>query len=113
MSQLTPETARDAVIEAARDRLARLESIATSGDPAESDVRLAIVILVAEILRDVEALVTEPLFQARKQKLHRSLPRITCCKNRKKLAGFVDAFCADASRVLPSLRNFDPENPPW
>lgn len=113
MSQLTPETARSAVIETARDRLARLKAIAKSGDPAEYDIRLAIVILVAEILRDVETLVTGPLFQRRKLKLHAALARVSTCKDGKKLAGIVAAFCADANRILPFSRAFDPENPPW
>ena len=113
MNQLTPETARSAVIETARDRLARLEAIAKSGNPAETDIMLAIVILVADILRDVDVLVTEPLLQARKQRLHGNLPRIACCNDGNRLAGIVDAFCADARRILPSTRTFDPENLPW
>ena len=93
--------------------MARLKSITSTGDPAERDVRLAIVILVAEILRDVEVLVTEPLFQERKQRLNSSLPRITCCKDGKRLAGIVADFCADASRILPTPPTFNPANPPW
>ena len=113
MSQFTPETARNAVVETARDRLARLESITSTGDPAERDSRLAIVILVAEILRDVDALVTESLFQARKRKLNCQLSRIASCKDRDKLAAIIGAFSAEASRILPALCTFDPANPPW
>ena len=113
MSQFTPETTRNAVVNTVRDRLARLESITSTGNPTEAETRLAIVILVAEILRDVDALVMEPLFQARKRKLNCQLSRIASCKDRDKLAAIIGAFSAEASRILPALCTFDPANPPW
>lgn len=113
MNQITPKSARSAVIDAARDRLARLNAITKTGDPTETDVRLATIILVAEILRDVEVLVTEPLFQPRKQKLNCQLSRVASCKDREKLAAIIGAFSAEASRILPAHHTFDPANPPW
>lgn len=113
MNQLTPSTARESLVSAARDRVSRLQSMAQPTDAVDIELRLATVILVAEILRDIEVLVTEPVFQKRKLKLHAALARVSTCKDSNRLAGIVDAFCADANRILPFNRAFDPDNPPW
>ena len=113
MSQLTPSTVRESVVKNAHDRITRVKAMASSVEAADIELKLAIVILVAEILGDVETLVTEPLFQKRKRELHAFLARVTACKDNRKLAAIIKAFSENAMRILPSTLTFDPENPPW
>lgn len=113
MKQLTPSSIRESVIQNAHERIAILRTVSKSIDASDIDLRLSTVILVAETLRDVEALVTEPLFQTRKQRLHAALPRIASCKDGRTLATLIKSFSADAANILPRVCPYDPDNPPW
>lgn len=113
MNQLTPSTVRESALRAAHDRVTKLEAIAHAGDAWDTDLRLATTILVAEILRDVETLVTDTLFKARKRQLHRTLSRVAVSKDREKIAPVIAAFARDAKRILPGIATFDPADPPW
>lgn len=113
MNQLTPSSVRESVINSAHERLSKLEAVAGTPDHWDADLRLATTILVAEILRDVEILVTESLFSLRKQKLHRTLSRVAVSKEREQIAPVLSAFASEARRILPTTITFDPENPPF